>query len=154
VGFRMTPDDLALFAQKLDDEAVLLLPYRHAGSAPDLLGTLADRREGIVWLVRSAEDLAQVRMDHVPQQGYWTVDQILSPVVEVSPGGISGLDVVPGRLHFNTGYFDDRGNYQDFPPAFVKWADGLVRWIRRNFHRDGSIYNGPGARAMRESRGS
>jgi hypothetical protein len=75
--------------------------------------------------------------------------------VEFSPGGASGGELRPGRLHFDTGYFDDDGNRVIFPVGFVEWAEGLLLWIRKSFHRDSVTgnYEGPGSKgAEKESR--
>jgi hypothetical protein len=145
ITFRMEEDDLARFVSKLENDGVLLLPYRHRGPEIERLMRIGDRREGLVWLVRPS-DADFVRLRHVATQGYWVVDQIRSPVVEFSPGGASGEGLKPGRLHFNAGYFDDDGNRVDFPTGFVEWADGLLAWIRKSFRRNSAngIYEGPG----------
>jgi hypothetical protein len=144
IRFRMGQEDLASFVRRLDEVEAVLLPYRNQGPEPVPLNDIGERREGLVWLARPA-DLDRVRFTHVAAQGYWAIDQTGSPVVEFTPGGRNGA--APGRLYFETGYFDETGRRADLPAGFVGWADGLLRWIRRNFRHDraSGLYVGPGA---------
>lgn len=68
------------------DRGARFLAYYHRSEDLSFFDSL-DRNvvSPIIWLAR-AEDLANVRLKWIPTQGYWLVDQLVSPVVELTRG--------------------------------------------------------------------
>lgn len=102
------------------------------------------------YLARAA-DLPSIRLQFVPAQGYWTIDDAQSPVVQFNRGFYDGTILRRGRLYFQPWYYDnsDWATRIDKSPAFVRWAENLLRWVRRHYQRDPEtgFYIGPHARA-------
>lgn len=139
VRLRLLPEDLAEIEQGLRERQAAFIEYYLHAPELSLSSTLAHRvnREPMLWLARE-QDLPQVRLVHVPTQGYWVVEPHSSPVVELVRGNaFDGTRVPSGRLWFASEHYDsDTGTVHPPPPDFVEWAQSLLRWARRHFSRD------------------
>jgi hypothetical protein len=92
-------------------------------------------------LIARPDDLPQCRWRHHPQG--WLIDKLDSPVVEYSPGYDASGVARRGRMWFATTYLrDDEIVAAD--DDFVRWADRILRWVRRHWTRcDSFIYESP-----------
>ena len=66
--------------------------------------------------------LPQIQFRHVPEQHHFIVEP-WSPVVEFDRNYFDGQSIRHGRMYFYTG--------PDFDPEFIKWAEGVLRAVRR-----------------------
>ena len=150
------PEDLAELEQVLRERDAAFIAYYHHSPELTLCETLdpTGSREPFLWATRR-EDLDQVVLKYVEQQGYWLVDMSISPVLEVSRGGpFDGTRVPKGRLYFRTEYLDrDKYEMVPFPPEFVDWAQKILMWVRRHYRRDKKTghYWSPRAQAWQEA---
>ena len=75
---------------------------------------------------------------------HYFVDKMESEIVEFHRCRRVKTWLAEGRL-----WFDDRANEGKKSADFVKWANSLLRWVRRNYHRDpGGEYVGPEAHEL------
>ena len=66
--------------------------------------------------------LPQIRFRHVPQQGHFIIEPG-SPVIELDRNYFDGQRIRHGRMFFYTG--------PNFDPEFTKWADRVLRAVRK-----------------------
>ena len=154
VCIRTLPGDLGWLEGALRERGALFVAYRHGGPEPETRSTISweGNPDPIVWLVRG-EDLASILIRRVKAQGYWVVDQLRSPVVELSrrmavvAGARSAEEPVQGRLFYELGYHGDSDGPVEFPGEFVEWAQGIFKTVRGHFTRDpgAGCYDGPDA---------
>ncbi len=143
VCIRTLPGDLGWLEGELRERGALFVAYRHRGPELETRSTISweGNPDPIIWLARD-EDLASVRLRHVEAQGYWVVDQLRSPVVELSrrmavtAGALSVEGPAQGRLFYELGCFGEDGRPVAFSEDFVEWAQGIFKAVRRQFTRD------------------
>ena len=145
VNFYMLPADLAKFEHIL----------RARGDTFFVAGCLPSPEVAIhntlrtdwlrTYLIRGS-DSAQATTIAVPAQGYWHVDALRSPVVEFDRCYYDGTVIGRGRLYFQPGFYADE-QWVDKTSEFIRWADSLIRWVRRHYRRDPQTgyYVGPHA---------
>lgn len=98
-----------------------------------------------LFLVRP-DDLEQVVVQHVPAQGYWTVDPLTSPVVEFQRCFFDGKVLRRGRVYVVENYYDSNGVLVQKPVPFKEWARAVLGVVRRKLHRQGPDYIGADAK--------
>jgi hypothetical protein len=143
----MGPRDVAEFEAYVVAQGGRFLPWcrpTETLAAVSSTTEISDRRGGF-YLVRAC-DLSVVRLHHVPTQGYWLVDAESSPLVEYWPYIPPGAQVTESRLWFTKDYLA-QGSFVQKNPDFVRWADGLLRFMRKRFRYDPEemLYVGPDA---------
>jgi hypothetical protein len=153
VNFYMLADDLAEFEEFIrSKENVLLVKDRFSAPEIQTLDTLTIPEMGktpLSLLLVREKDLEKVVIKSVVGK-YWTIDELRSPAVELMRSYHDERIARRGRLYFQPGFYDKNDNWVDKPPEFIKWADSLLRWIRRNYHSDprvprAGLYIGPSA---------
>jgi hypothetical protein len=144
LALRVLEEDLRILEDELRQRSSVFVAYYHDRPIPTLCSALArdQCRQPLVWLARE-EDLELISLNYISAQGYWLVDQIRSPVLELSRGGMDESRLVPGRLYYRTGYYDGP-EWVGFSPEFLEWADGIFRFVRRRFpySRETRTYDG------------
>jgi hypothetical protein len=98
-------------------------------------------------------DVPLIKMEHVPTQGYWTVDVLRSPVVEFSACYFDGKVLRAGRSYYVDGYYDDRGSWTEKSPEFRAWGKSLLSMLKKALTKRGSSYVGLDALRWLESSG-
>ncbi len=151
VEFRVHPDDLEAMETAIrssaDDVVVLAQPTPTpqivvaATIASQVANTLTTWPEV---LVARAADLDSLVVKNVAAQGYFLIDKLRSPVIELGPGvDLHSRKVGKGRMWFATSYFSDDAKV-DAALGFTAWGDGLLRWVRRSWARgDDGCYWSP-----------
>lgn len=159
VNFYMIAEDLLEFEQMIRSrEDVYFVEYRLPEPKLKTVETLAVQEMGKSWLdmflVRKADSL-NLLFTYVPVQNYWHIDDDRSPVVELSRCYFDGSIIRSGRLYFLTDFYDEGGRLVKKPGDFIKWADGLLRWVRKKYKKDPDtgFYVGPHAEAWRSKTG-
>lgn len=147
----MLPEDLLEFEKdfkKVDD--VIFIESWLPEPKLTITDTLRIPAMGDTWLkmyLAKSVDREKIIIEHVEGQKYWTINDH-SLVVELLRCYFDGGILRRGRLYFQPGFYDRQGTWVEKPKEFIKWADGLLRWIRRNYSKDPEtgFYIGPHAR--------
>lgn len=157
--FFLTPTDLQLLEQRLKAQCpVVFLDYRSDQPAPKVLSTTAVAEFGKTWLtmfLAPPEALEALPFKHVARQGYWTVDLLRAPAIELSRCFYDGKVLRSGRLFYDRGVYDEAGTWVEKPASFQNWAKKVFSVARKGLQRDTELeaYVGENARAERELRG-
>jgi hypothetical protein len=146
IAFRAYKEDLQHLENDFKERGAVFLAYRQAKNLktrPTL--DIRLNKDPIVWLARPV-DYPLIQLESAPGQRHLFVDDLVSPVVELTRGGWTHDRVGAGRLHFNTSYFDQNGSKRELPADYVTWANGLLGLVRRRFRKDSTgFYVGPAA---------
>jgi hypothetical protein len=134
VRFVLEDRELGLLEQHLRDVGASFVPRSSETHDLDPQPGLA----GSMYIIR-AEDLRIAKREYVatpladpPRDGYWGLARDDVPRIDYLPlVRSSGY----GRLWFDpTRFVDHQVVWAD--PSFVRWADGILNWVRRTFTYD------------------
>jgi hypothetical protein len=111
-----------------------------------------DGKQWLLYLVRSA-DLNNILIKEVVAQGYWVIDNLFSPVVELDRCHYNGMVLKRGRLYYVDGFYNPEGLWIEKPANFKAWAKHLFTAARKSLVYDKKLgaYIGPEAALMRIS---
>src|SRR5262245_19151105 len=118
-------DSVLLTERVLHPNKEVLLSDRSRRPFPKALDSTDWVENGQRWyffyLARCADPESILMLD-VPNQGYWCIDDLYSPVIEFTLGRLDGDVLRSGRLYYKDSYYDgnDKLAYKSSP--FVKWA--------------------------------
>jgi hypothetical protein len=155
VDFFATPTDmLGIETMLLEIEPYAVLHSRSPTSQPRVVKSFArieNERPWLFFFLVRLPELSSVKLKHVPQQGYWSIDVLKSPVVELSLGAFDATTLGRSRLYFTESFFDEKGKLIPKPDAFVLWGRSLITSTKRYLKRQtGSpFYAGEDALAWR-----
>jgi len=147
----MTREDEEKFLEFVRSSGdVVVLPYASPTQDFKPLQNLSDspvpKFSGAYWLFnRSVSKNLSVRF--VSTQGYYTIDDDRSSVVQFMRSGLRDKSIYKGRIWAELKYLD-RENMVLLPKEaeFSAWYDAVAKWIRKNYKRlEHLIYAGPGA---------
>jgi hypothetical protein len=148
VNFFATPDDVAQLEKQLGEMDACILHDRSPTAQPRSLPGLNFHESGqrllFYFLVRE-EDLPKVVTEHVPAQGYWSVDVLRSPVVEFNSCYFDGKILRRGRVYYLDGFYDQDGLWVEKSEGFRSWAKQVLKTTKRILKRHQSDYIGPAA---------
>ncbi len=154
LNFYITPGDtdaLEAVIRAVDD--IYVVPSRFPDKAPQIVPSLRWQRDGVPWLlyflVRSS-DYASLRTSYVERQGYWTLDELRSPVIEFTGSFFDGEILRRGRVYYQDGYWGPSDEWIEKPEEFRRWGKTLFSRIRRSLVRQDSEYIGKDAKAWLE----
>lgn len=157
VNFYLDPVDTASLEQALRTLGPLhVLHSRSPGPQPKILDSVTLEENGKPWLffcLVRPEDMAAVVTAPVPAQGYWTIDELRSPVVELTRCFFDGATLRRGRLYYVDGYYNANGVWEEKSEAFRTWAKRALSRVRRLLKRYDADYIGPGADSWLSSGG-
>lgn len=140
VNFFMHPDDLKEFQREfLENSSILSINSRSKSSVPEILETTQMSGENGSWLqifLVQKENFSEVKMQYIKDQNYWMVDDSISPVIEFDRCYFDEKILRRGRIYFQTGFYDMKEKWKERSEEFIKWADSLLRWIRKKYKRD------------------
>jgi hypothetical protein len=149
INFYLSPADTAtVWLELRKTDSVQLLHSRSPTAQPRLLGTsdLLDNIEPwLFYFLVKSDDVNSVVMRHVPAQGYWTVDVVQSPVVELIKCFFDGQIIRRGRLYYTDKYYAPDGQLTRKSDLFVKWAKSLFATTRKCLTKQGGDYVGKDA---------
>jgi hypothetical protein len=156
----MNIDPLAKFSARLfdllpDDEHVIL-KNRSRGPFPNCVPSTDLVENGNRWcffyFARRA-DLDLIVTREVPTQGYWTVYELFSPVIEFGLGRFDGEVLRSGRLYYIDSYYDEKKTLVSKLADFIRWSKQLFSKARRQLTFDKGLhaYLGKEAVQMRNS---
>ena len=149
-------DILGLKDNILEANQTVILLSRSRGpfseSVPSIDLITNGKRQYFFYLVREV-DLDSVITKEVPGQGYWTIDDLCSPVIELTLGRIEKDVIRRGRLYYNDNYYDSTGKLVNKSSDFLKWANRIFAsaksWL--TYDREVSSYVGKEAQELRKS---
>ncbi len=145
VQFYMTFEDEKQFLSAVSRQGeIRLIHGSFATGRPDEIQpiwSLGSSSDDWALLVASAALPPCIISEFVPTLGIHCIDEAASEVVQFNRCKPVKNWLANGRL-----WFDVRSGSQPKSPEFVKWADSLLKWIRKNYHRDpDGVYVGPQA---------
>ena len=135
LNFYLTEQDSQRFeSELLAGEDSLIIHNRSRGPFPRVVEStdLVDQgqREVFSFLARRT-DLDLVVMKEIPTQGYWTIDDLRSPVVQLIRSVCDRDQIKRGRLFYDASYYDQTGKLVSKDTEFIKWAKGTFSRARR-----------------------
>jgi hypothetical protein len=126
VNFYLAPEDLRDLERRLREIQPLTVIHRRSPSdQPRVVDSFEVLEDGKPWFFLACvrtEDLAHVTLRHVPEQGYWVVDEYQSPVIELTRCFFDGRILRSGRLYYNDGFWGPDKTWVEKPEPFRKWA--------------------------------
>jgi hypothetical protein len=153
INFFLGPEDLRELERRLRGAGELVMLHsRSPEPKPNVVDNIDYAEDGKRWtlfLARPA-DLTDVVLKHVPQQGYWVVDVLFSPVVELDRGHYDGKVLKRGRLYYVDGFYKG-DQWVEKSAEFITWAKQLFTAARKSLKRDKEsiAYLGPEAQELR-----
>jgi len=148
INFFLHPADTQALLHRLEVvEDFTIINRRSYDGEPAILKNFDHKLDGHDWLyfdlVRS-DDLKRVVLRHVPEQGYWIVDVLDSPVIEFSKCFFDGTILRRGRVYYTSSYYKG-GELVSKSEAFLSWAKKIFAATRKGLSRKNSGYIGPSA---------
>jgi len=146
VNFYLIPSDILMLESKLREVGPLLVLHSRSDvPRPRVLESLEHMEQGKLWLyffLVRPENLDEVVMRHVPAQGYWVVDELKSPVIQLNRSFFDGKNLRRGRIYFIERYFGENREMVHKPDAFRAWAKAILDKAKRNLVKIGPEYIG------------
>ncbi len=138
INFYLHPDDYHDFEDILRASGdIAFLPYYHYDNVVSIAETTIPtdiRKEGRgIYLVRRS-DLKQIKLQHIEKYGYWLVADRHLPVLHYDRCSFENNKIIRGRLYFQPQYISDMKSFNK-PEDFVKWADDVIKTVKRNLKR-------------------
>lgn len=77
----------------------------------------------------------EIKIRHVEKQGYYLIDTLRSPILEMSKCyfDIETKSIGRARIYFQSGYYDDNNQWIDKDKDFIAWADDIIKEFSRNY---------------------
>jgi len=74
-------------------------------------------------------DISSLVIKYIDTQGYFLIDTLHSPVIEMSKSSFddNAKKITRGRLFYHPGYFNDNGNWVEKDSEFIFWASQLYK---------------------------
>ncbi len=135
-------------------EPMLILHSRSLTSRPRVVESTSLIEDGVPWLFYyyvKKTSLDDVSTTEVPAQGYWSVDEFISPVIELSRRNFDGQSMNPGRLYYVDTYYDANGIRTNKSNDFCSWARDVFSRTRKllNYDKELAAYVGEEANDLR-----
>lgn len=157
LNFYALPADMANLERLLrETNDIAILHSRSETEEPRVVESLELRVGDQYWLyfylVRRAE-LADVVTRHVPAQGYWTIDDTRSPVIQLTRSFYDDVILRRGRLWYVDGYYGEDRTWVEKSEAFRTWASSVVVRARKLLIKYKTDYIGAEAKQWVEAGG-
>ena len=147
INFFLTAEDQVAFEEHLK-KAGDFVAIRWKSDKPEPAVVDLSAHTGVLSLrLVLPQHLVKVSMQPILTRREYSVDGLISPVVEYSRCPQEDRLIRRGRLYFQEGYFDAAGKWIVKDEAFVTWARRLRETARRFFkkRRISFFYLGEGA---------
>jgi hypothetical protein len=139
INFYLTQDDISKFDNYIKENNLLLIgkpsPEKKILFADSLLSEYSGihKLRGHKYIVRP-EDVDLVTLKFIENQNHYVVDVMNSPVVEIWCSNITNESKKPDRIYYiKDALLKNPSRTIPKSPEFLKMADDLFRWIRKNF---------------------
>lgn len=137
-------------------EPLVILYDQSPTAAPRVAPALDFKDDSGVWLfcylVREL-DLAAVMTKHIPNRGYWLIDDHHSPVIECRGCFFDGRILRRSRMYYIDGDYDQNGIWVEKSEGFRRWAAAVFRATKKCLRRMDGEYIGPAAARWLETSG-
>ncbi|MEZ4297826.1 MAG: hypothetical protein R3B70_22915 [Polyangiaceae bacterium] len=156
-NFYATPTDIAELQERIAKlEPMAILHSRSPTATPRVLPSLRFEENSQAflhyYLVREG-DFDKVVTEYVPTQGYWSIEELFSPVVELSSCFFDGNILRQGRVYYKDGFYGPDGLWVDKPEPFRTWAKAVLRHTKKLLKKHGRDYIGKDALRWVEEEG-
>jgi len=135
-SYYLTPADTnALEARLRERFEFVIFRYRSKSATPHIVDSLYLEENGeqvFDFYVARPEDMESVVMDYVPEQKYWTVETLPSPIVEVSGSGLEDNIFYEGRVYYVDGLYGPDGQWMQKSEEFRKWAKKFLTTVKKS----------------------
>ncbi|MEI8197972.1 MAG: hypothetical protein WCI73_18925 [Phycisphaerae bacterium] len=142
ISFYMMSTDLQCALKSiLNCGDYVILHSRSHNSKPRILSKVEFEEDEKTWLyyyLARPEDVLSIKMEEVSTQGYWSIDSLYAPVVELHCCAFDNSTIRQGRLYFEDRYYDDKGQKVVKPEPYVRWANCVLATMKKNLKRDSS----------------
>lgn len=149
VNFLALPEDIFEMGESIGQLGpIVILHSRSKTKEPRAVSTLNFEEDGKRWLfycIVRQSDLPDVKTVYVPEQNYWSIDILDSPVVEFNSCYFDGKILRRGRVYYVDGRYDENGQWEYKSEDFRSWASTLLKVSRKCLKRYEGIYVGRGA---------
>ena len=94
--------------------------------------------------------------EYVSEKGYYTINGLLSSLVELSRSYVKDNTMYPGRIWAEFTIVDEEANdLGQKDREFRRWYEALAKWVRREFYHTGwMIFAGRGALKFQDEGGT
>lgn len=134
--FYMTPKDMADFERRLREKTdFIILLSESPTSSPRVVDSVNFSEDGKPWFFKylaRPEDLDAIVMQHLPEQGYWWVQDSPSPVIEFGPCPFDGKSLGPSRLYYVDTFLGPDHEWTEKSEAFRKWAKRVHTLLKKS----------------------
>jgi hypothetical protein len=143
-AFYLTPKDKADLEQRLREKTdFIILLWKSPSASPRVVDSLnfSEHEEPHYgkYLARP-EDLDAIVTRHVPEQGYWTLQYLDSPVVQFRGCFFDGKILREGRVYYVDYFLGPDGEWVTKSEGFRKWAKMVHTTIKKSLKRRKSRY--------------
>jgi hypothetical protein len=156
INFFLGPNDHAELEMRLRKVGELVVLHDRSPTPESRqVETTNFTEDGKQWLflcLVAPSDLSAVRTREVAAQGYWSVDDLRSPVIELTRCYYNGEILRRGRLHFVDGYYGAQDQWVEKPEEFKAWAMRLFAAARKTLTFDKELGAHIGREAMQMRR--
>jgi hypothetical protein len=132
-------DYIELENELLGVDGTVILSHRFSGPFPECSKSIdvIDNGQRIYFFYLALKsDLNLIITREVPTQGYWTVDDLRSSVIELSRGRVEQDLITRGRLYYNESYFDGDGKSVKKNADYLAWSKRVLAKVRRSLTYD------------------
>ncbi|WP_156338283.1 hypothetical protein [Chondromyces crocatus] len=154
MNFYVTPADVTQLHLRISEiEPMRILHDRSSTARPRevrSLNLVEETQPLLFYFLVRERDLALVATEHVPAQGYWTVDYLRSPVVQFNSCYFDGKILRRGRVYHVDGFYGADDTWVDKSESFRSWAKAVLRTTKKVLQKHGSEYIGEDALAWLE----
>jgi hypothetical protein len=147
VALYLHPDDHPSLQAWLDERGLLVFPSSVACApirAVPAIAAAQDDTDDDGLVICSKHDAGTFHCCYNARFQSFRIDPRASPVVEFDRSILEADVLWSGRFWFVP---------REYPPDFVKWADALLRWVRRSFAPTDHGYASPAAIRWRDATG-
>ncbi len=149
LNFFLKPSDLVAVEARLATAVPLtILHSRSPNEAPQFVRSMVPQGSEQAWLyfyLVHPDAVADVVARHVPNQGYWVIDALRSPVVEFNCCYSDEAIIRRGRVFYDEKFYDESGILVSKSEEFCKWAKMIFAQIKKVVKKHDGDYIGPAA---------
>lgn len=111
---------------------LLLLGRESENSSPRVLESPLVTEAGITRAdcLLVADPSMSISMDRT-KRGVWSIDTLVSEVIEFNACYCDGKTIKQGRLYYNEGFYNDTHVWQEKSLKFLRWAGAIFRVAKR-----------------------
>ncbi len=137
--FYQTPKDIAAMEQRLRKRTeFVIFTYTSQCASPHVVESLIAEENGrriLSYYIARPEDMGSIVMDYVPTLGYWTVEVLPSPVIELGTCFFDGTILRTDRAYYVDGFYGPDDQWMMKSEEFRKWAKMILATAKKTLKR-------------------